>query len=247
MNSLTNDMAMQNEYAKQFQDLYIALRETENRLCSDEELARLPDVDLKHMYYDEWLIRKTSLERFRKFLEHKTCDLNILEVGCGNGWLSHALSHIRQSQVTGIDINSIELQQARRVFAGRENLSFILGDIRSAGLTYGSFDIIVFAASIQYFENIADILNPAFDLLKSHGEIHIIDTKFYKQAEAVKARERSAVYFHSLGFEEMSRSYFHHSMNSLNNYNYQVMYDPNHLFNQILKRKDPFHWIMIKK
>jgi ubiquinone/menaquinone biosynthesis C-methylase UbiE len=247
LNTLTNDMTRQNEYEKQFQDLYIALRETENRLYSDEELARLPEVDPKHMYYDEWLIRKSSFERFRKYLEHKKCDLNILEVGCGNGWLSHALSGIRRSQVTGIDINSIELEQARRVFFGKANLSFILGDLRSAGLTPLSIDIIVFAASIQYFENLDEILTAAFKLLKHYGEVHIIDTKFYKPAEVIKAKERSAVYFHSLGFEEMSYSYFHHSMNKLDGYNYQVMYDPNHLFNLILKRKDPFHWIMIKK
>ena len=241
-----NTIDQENQVTKRFQDLYNALRETENRICSDEELSSLPEVDTRHMYHEEWMIRRSSFERLRKYLAHKKGPLQMLEVGCGNGWLSNGLSMISNSMVTGIDINALEIEQAKRVFKNRDNLSFILGDIRSAGILHSSVDIIIFAASIQYFSKPDEVLVPAFDLLRPDGEIHIMDTKFYKPAEVVKAKERSAFYFQSLGFDEMCQAYFHHDINSLEKYNYRIMYDPNHLFNIILKRKDPFHWIMIK-
>ena len=232
--------------ANEFHELYVALRETENRLCSDEELYRLPLVDSNHMYYREWQIRKSTMERFRKYLEHKQDNLRVLEIGCGNGWFSNRISKVKGIHVTGIDINLTELEQAKRVFGKYPNLEFILGEIRSPDLRPASFDIVVFSASIQYFQTIDAILHDTFPLLNSTGEIHIMDTKFYKPAEVAGAKERSALYFNSLGFDAMNQVYFHHCIDEIKKYHYRVMYDPDLLFNQILKRNDPFHWIMIK-
>jgi ubiquinone/menaquinone biosynthesis C-methylase UbiE len=66
-------------------------------------------------------------------------------VGC-----RHRLSSISR-KITGLDINFTEIQQAARVFNGCQKIKFVYGDLRS-GILYGrQFDIIVFAASIQYF------------------------------------------------------------------------------------------------
>ena len=105
-----------------FEDLYIAVRQQEKRIYTDEQLQLLPDID--HLYYDELKIRKRSSERLIAYLEKKHKYLRILEVGCGNGWLSAKLSNIPNTKVTGLDINQLEIEQANRVFK-KDNQSCI--------------------------------------------------------------------------------------------------------------------------
>src|SRR5215213_9914853 len=97
---------------KQFEELYIFLRDYEGRIYTDDEVAKLPDIKANHRYKQEWGIRKRSSQKPKHYLKKKKKSLNILEVGCGNGWLSHQLSAIENSIVKGIDINQIELSQA---------------------------------------------------------------------------------------------------------------------------------------
>ena len=51
-----------------FEELYLNVREYENRLINDEELRLLPDIDPSHLHYDEWQIRKRSSERLVAYL-----------------------------------------------------------------------------------------------------------------------------------------------------------------------------------
>ena len=57
-----------------------------------------------------------------------------------------------------MDINSTELQQAQRVFRNRSNARFLYGQIDSDIDKDEKFDVILFAASIQYFQSLKEIL-----------------------------------------------------------------------------------------
>lgn len=236
----------QNETAN-FEDQYLRLRQLEKRMYSDGEVKLLPKINKSHIYYEEWLIRESSCKRLINYLSRKKESLKILEVGCGNGWFSHQLSQIKYANVVGLDINKQELQQAERVFSNIPNLSFFYGDLSSDFFRFEQFDVIVFAASIQYFPCFFEIIETALDRLHYDGEIHIIDTKFYSQNELEEARQRSADYFTRQGFEGMKQFYFHHSLQEVRQFNYRIHYAPNSLINRFLKRKNPFHWISIKK
>src|SRR5258708_7832527 len=142
-----------------FEKKYIFIRSMENRLYTDEELSKLPDIPPGHTHYKEWQIRKRSGRRLQCYLAAKKKDLEILEIGCGNGWLSHLLAEVPGTKVTGLDINFTELQQAARVFNDDPNLVFIHGDLRSGILCDRSFDCIVFAASLQYFPSLKKIVH----------------------------------------------------------------------------------------
>ena len=108
------------------------------------------------------------------------------------------------------------------------------------------FDAIVFAASIQYFASLKDMIKNTLQLLRPDGELHIIDSPFYSFPELLAANQRSRHYYESVGFPEMADFYFHHSLDDLENYDYKILYDPNSLFNKLLRNKNPFHWICIK-
>jgi len=236
-----NDEAALSAFARQ----YLLLRKKENRIYTDNELLLLPETAPAHQYYKEWQVRKNSCRRLLNWLSKKNTPLQILEVGCGNGWLSAQLATLKNAEVTGIDINTAELQQAQRVFAGHTNLHFINATINSAQLNGKVFDIIVFAASVQYFPSVKKTVKAALQHLTLQGEIHITDSPFYKQKEIAQARQRTKEYFESVSFPKMARYYFHHSIDTLQPFDHKLLYNPGALVNRLRKNRSPFHHIVI--
>ena len=226
-----------------FEDLYLAVRRCEKRIYSDEQLLRLPDIDPVHIHADEWKVRKRSAIRLIGYLQKKHRSLRILEVGCGNGWLSAKLAGIPGSYVAGLDINQTEIAQANRVFV-KDNLEFIYDTFNEDTFEDEKFDVIVFAASLQYFQSAQKTLELALSLLQEGGEIHIIDTHFYKPEELSRADERSRSYYRSLGFPQMADHYFHHSIDTISGLNYHILLNPDSMLSLLAKR-GPFHWITL--
>ncbi len=230
-----------------FEKKYITIRGLENRLYSDDELLRLPDIESEHTHYKEWHLRKKSSQRLVRYLAARKKALDILEIGCGNGWFSHQLAEIPGSRVTGLDINFTELQQAARVFSDDPNLVFVHGDIRSGILQDRQFDSIVFAASLQYFASMKKIVYLSLSYLKPGGEIHILDSHFYRPEEIEIARRRTLSYYSSLGYPEMADFYYHHNNNDLRSFHYTIFYNPHSFRNRLMKTKTPFPWVRITK
>ncbi|CAN5138591.1 class I SAM-dependent methyltransferase [soil metagenome] len=226
-----------------FEALYINVRYREKRVLTDCQLMFLPEIDANHLHYREWQVRKRSSERLTNYLAKKNKPLKILEIGCGNGWLSSKLSAVPGTRVVGLDINQVEIIQANRVFK-KQNLEFIWDSFKPDLFYKAKFDVILFAASIQYFASLPDVLNDALKCLAEKGEIHILDTHFYKINEISKAEQRTANYYSDLGYPEMAAHYFHHSLNGFQQFNYKILADPGSLVNRISK-KEPFYWIAV--
>lgn len=230
----------------QFEKLYLQVRKSEQRIYTDDEVKRLPSVPPGHIHFKEWEIRKKSLNKFISFLKQKNKPLKILEIGCGNGWLSASIARSDQSlEITGADINNEELAQARRVFTSLPNLDFVYTNIDSGELKKQSFDVVLFAASIQYFSSLRKIIDEALKLLRIDGEIHIIDTIFYKGSEIIAAKKRSDDYFNSIGFPEAGKHYFHHSLDDLVNFEFKILQRPASRIGRIFGNTNPFYWIRI--
>lgn len=228
-----------------FETLYIQLREKEGRVYPDEEVAQLPLVSPTHAHYNEWLMRKASSQRLIRWLKKKKKPLDILEIGCGNGWLSRQLATIPSSMVIGTDINFSEVQQAARVFGEIPNLHFIYTYAELGVFKEKRFDIVIFAAAIQYFESVPETIKKALKWLKEGGEIHILDSPFYSLPELLPAKQRSRDYYESHGFPEMIGYYFHHSFEDLKKFNYKILYQPGKLMKRLSGNKNPFPWIAI--
>src|ERR1700743_1261564 len=142
-----------------FEKNYIQIRTLESGLYTDEELYQLPEISASHPHHREWQLRKRSARRLVHYISSRKGNAEILEVGCGNGWLTHQLAEIPGSKVTGSDINFTELQQAARVFSNDPNLRFIHGDIRSGILEGRQFDYIIYAATLEHFPSAKKILH----------------------------------------------------------------------------------------
>lgn len=227
-----------------FEQLYLRLREKEGRIYKDDEVLKLPDISLDHLHHKEWQVRKKSSKRLVKHVATKRKPLQILEIGCGNGWLSNKFSEIPQTEVIGLDINLTELIQAATIFT-RRNLHFVFGDIRKNVLQNMKFDIIIFAASVQYFSSFQEIIQTTLQHLNTKGEIHIIDTIFYNDKNITCAKQRGKDYLNSIGFPEMINYYFYRNWSELNNFNFRLLEQKN-IFQKIFTKTFSFPWICIK-
>ncbi|GAA4107893.1 hypothetical protein GCM10022415_00230 [Knoellia locipacati] len=93
-------------------------------------------------------------------------DLDILDVGCGAGWLEQSIS--RYGQVTATDLADEVLERAR---LRSPEVTFVAGDFLTLPLPEGSFDVVV---SLEVLSHVAD--QPAFlakcaDLLRPGGTL----------------------------------------------------------------------------
>ncbi len=227
----------------EFERLYASVRDAEGRILTDEQVKALPDVEKAHPLRKEWKIRKRSAKRLLAYLQQKNQPLNILEIGCGNGWLSAMLADIPASTVTGLDVNRLEIVQAGRVFK-KPRLEFVWDDFKPELFLEEKFDAIIFAASIQYFKPLAGIFRDALACLTPDGEVHITDSHFYQVDELAAAAERTKTYYAGLGFPEMADHYFQHCIDDIRAFNNRILVNPRSAINRVLKR-EPFHWIVI--
>jgi ubiquinone/menaquinone biosynthesis C-methylase UbiE len=211
-----------------FQHDYHRLRSKEGRWYEDATVLRLPDFSGPAPLEQEWRMRRRSANQLSAYVAKRTPGL-IVEVGCGNGWLTNYLATALPSGCWGIDVNTLELEQAARVFGHQHNLGFLNIDLSRTTELFFKADVIVVAGAIQYFPDPAEIVRRLTRYLVSGGELHILDSPLYGSlAEARAARERSQVYFASMNSPEMAHHYFHHSLQALRDFRYSVVDGPSH-------------------
>jgi SAM-dependent methyltransferase len=225
----------------QLSNAYLLAREKEGRVLTDEQVALLPNFFGNAQVSKEWRCRNNTLNRFENYLHGKRYN-NVLEIGCGNGWFSNRLANYANN-VVAQDINIPELEQAVRVF-NEKNIDFSYVESIEDWVALFSFDLIVFNASIQYFENV----QPLFDALKNslthNGEIHILDSCIYDSVnEVFLAKNRTDEYYKKIDVPEMSRNYFHKSNNDFLMFE-RLYTHKNNLMNKFFKPyKSPFPWL----
>jgi SAM-dependent methyltransferase len=233
-----------------FEEAYLKVREKEKRIYSDKEAARLPFASEDNPHKDEWKIREKSFQRFKKYLTTKEPGLNILDLGCGNGWFCGQLSKTFGHNFYCVDVNLTELKQAARIFKS-EKLKFIYADIFSTDFQISFFDLSILNSAVQYFPDLKKLIGRLLYLIKANGEIHIIDSPLYSETEVQNAKKRTSDYYSAIGFPEMAEKYFHHTWHELSGYKSDVIYHPGSIKNKIrrlfLIKDSPFPRIKISK
>lgn len=201
--------------------LYLEVRRRENRILSDEAVQNLPFTQKSDPHAREWEWRRRSFSRLEHYLSDRFSGkhTNMLDLGCGNGWMANRLALHKEWKVCAVDMNEPELTQGARLF-GRENLQFVYANIMPRNdiperheipFQDAKFDVIILAAAVQYFSSFSELTGVLRRILKPGGEIHIIDSQFYKNgSEQVAARQRSQEYYTRVGVPEMAGYYHHH-------------------------------------
>jgi SAM-dependent methyltransferase len=227
-------------------DIYLRVREKEGRLYPDDIAQGLPSVPPDHPLLAEWQARSASSNRLTDYLRRLHRQLSVLELGCGNGWLSRRIAETARASVVGVDLNAVELWQAQRLNADRPELTWVIADVFCDPFQQPSFDVIVIASAIQYFEDFHRLMQALKPLLSENGEIHILDSPFYSDQQLPSARERSRKYYEDLGIPEMADHYHHHSVTSLSSLQPEWLYVAQPPKDRVNPVKDsPFPWVRL--
>jgi SAM-dependent methyltransferase len=229
-----------------FEVLYEQARAKEQRILTDAQVAVLPD-GRELWNAAEWRIRTRSAQRLQKALS-VTTPQRVLEVGCGNGWLS-ALLQRSGHEVLGIDLFTHELKQAARVFPNGP--VFARCDPFEPRLPTNWFDTVVLAASLQYFGDLPLLIKRLFELLKPAGTIHVMDTVLYRNsADATEARLRTERYYAAIQVPELSAHYHAHTQHALHGSGHcQVLATPASasFLDGLMGRRDPFTHVVLSR
>ncbi len=236
------------EINNEFESIYLKVRDNEKRILPDNELLNLPFASEKNPHKKEWDLRAKSYLRFKKYLKRIKEKINVMDLGCGNGWFCGQLSKSFDHNFYCVDINMTELTQGRRVFNSGK-IKCIYADIFTFEIPNALFDVVIINAAVQYFPDLKKLVERILVLLKDNGEIHIIDSPIYKSIEVENAKQRSFDYYSLMDSQEMAEHYHHHTWNELSTFNYNILYDPR-LFMKRINRlfsidDSPFPWIKI--
>lgn len=114
-----------------------------------------------------------------KVADNLACDLpclekaNILEIGCGTGFLSrHLIKKYKGQRLNITDVSPRMLHQAKSIFSDRATRFFILdAEKEQTGETY---DLIVANMVCQWFENQKVGLNNLKSMVKPGGAIYFL-------------------------------------------------------------------------
>ncbi len=172
----------------QFLDDYRKIRHAEGRGSDDPSYyLALPYEDLSRRNSAQWQIRGRSFRYFeRKILP--VCEraakgqLQILDLGAGNGWMSHRLLRHGHKPVA-LDIFTDPrdgLLAARRY---SPQLPLIESDFNTLPFAAASFDLIIYNASIHYSPDYRRTFTEARRCLRPGGHFVIIDSPVYKARE----------------------------------------------------------------
>jgi arsenite methyltransferase len=127
------------------------------------------------MEQDHWPITRPALEMMRI-----ARDENLLDVGCGAGWLSRALARgVPDGRVVGMDISDEMIRRARAASVDFENLVFVVGQVSEIPWEANFFTKAISVESSYYWPDPEKGLREIRRVLDEGGSAWII-INYYK-------------------------------------------------------------------
>lgn len=122
------------------------------------------------MEHDHWPITRPVLEMMQI-----ARDENILDVGCGAGWLSRILARgVPEGRVVGMDISDEMIQRAREASVAVENLVFVVGGVDEIPWESNFFSKAISVESSYYWPDPAKGLGEIYRVLSEGGSAWIL-------------------------------------------------------------------------
>lgn len=130
---------------------------------------------------------------------------NVLDVGCGAGWLSRRLAQlVPQGRVVGMDISDEMVRRARRACADHGNLLFVVGGAEEIPWEANFFTRAISVESAYYWPNPAAGLREIFRVLREGGSAWILINYYRDNSHCHQWGEKLAVPAHLLSADEWS-------------------------------------------
>jgi ubiquinone/menaquinone biosynthesis C-methylase UbiE len=108
-------------------------------------------------------------------------DDNVLDVGCGAGWLSRLLSErVPEGRVVGMDISDEMVRRARRNYVALDNTMFVIGGVDEIPWDANFFTRAISVESAYYWPDPARGLREIFRVLREGGSAWIL-INYYRE------------------------------------------------------------------
>jgi SAM-dependent methyltransferase len=136
-----------------------------------EEFNRWADAGKgESMEHEHWPITGPALG----LLQIEPTD-NILDVGCGAGWLSRILAdRVPQGRVVGMDISDEMIHRARQASVANENLVFVVGGVDEIPWEANFFTRVISVESSYYWPDPAKGIREIYRVLAEGGSAWIL-------------------------------------------------------------------------
>jgi SAM-dependent methyltransferase len=122
------------------------------------------------MEHDHWPITRPALEMMRI-----ARDENVIDVGCGAGWLSRILARgVPEGRVVGMDISDEMIHRAREASVEFENLVFVVGAVDDIPWEPNFFQKAISVESSYYWPDPAKGLREIHRVLGEGGSAWIV-------------------------------------------------------------------------
>jgi ubiquinone/menaquinone biosynthesis C-methylase UbiE len=140
-----------------------------------EEFNRWADAGKgETMEHEHWPITKPALG----LMQVEPTD-NIMDVGCGAGWLSRILAQrVPQGRVVGMDISDEMIHHAREASVAHENLVFVVGAVDEIPWEMNFFTRVISVESSYYWPDPAQGLREIHRVLAEGGSAWILINYF---------------------------------------------------------------------
>ena len=155
------------------------------------------------MEHEHWPITKPALG----LMQIEPTD-NILDLGCGAGWLSRILAHrVVQGRVVGMDISDEMIQHAREASVANENLVFVVGSVDEIPWEANFFTRVISVESSYYWPDPAKGIREIYRVLAEGGSAWILINYYRDNPYSHQWGEKLAVPTHLLSANEWEKMF----------------------------------------
>jgi len=192
---------------QQFLEDYATIRNAEGRGSVNSAYYReLPDRDLSGRNSEQWRIRACSFRAFERTIladaeRQAGRKLDILDLGAGNGWMSHRLA-LRGHRVVALDIFCDDLDGLGALTHYPIQFPASAAEFDSLPFRESAFDMAIFNASFHYSPDYRHTLSEVRHCLRPDGRLVIMDSPVYRRSEhgEMMRAERQAYFEKVYGF-----------------------------------------------
>jgi SAM-dependent methyltransferase len=204
-------MNMDREMRQQFLNDYSRIRRAEGRSSADPEYFRaLPYRDVTGKNSGQWSIRARTWRHFERAvlakIERKVArPLDILDLGAGNGWMSHRLT-LRDHKPVALDIFPDHGDGLRSTRHYPRWFPCVEAEFDQLPFRDAAFDLAIYNSSIHYSTDYRRTLAEARRCLRPWGRVIIMDSPVYKLPEHGEQMrtERHELFERQFGFRSDS-------------------------------------------
>jgi len=156
------------------------------RVGAPDYYRRLPHVGPEDPHGVEWRIRRETYEHLLRCVLRPAAPLRVLDLGAGNGWLSHRLAEAGHD-VTAVDtiLDAADGLGAIRHYPVR--FAAVEASFDALPFAPGQFALVVFNGSLHYAADVRATLTSVWRMLAPGGTLAVMDSPMFHDDRSGRA------------------------------------------------------------